>query len=271
MPTEPGLTGITVLVTRPAHQSQHLCQLIEGAGGQVVRFPVIEIAPPANLAAATRLVEHLDNFDIAIFISANAVDHGVPLIEQLRGELPAQLTLAAVGKSTGQRLQERWRRADICPADGYNSEALLAMTAMRSVAGKRIAIFRGTGGRELLADTLRQRGATVEYADVYQRIKPAPGALPLFRDNSRGKIDCVVVTSNEGLENLLDLAGDAGGTILLNTPLALLSQRGAALAAARGFTGPVLVAAEASDEALVDVIGQWWSTAGAAAGKGKQT
>lgn len=268
MPAEPGLTGISVLVTRPAHQSQHLCALIEGAGGHVVRFPVIEIAPPADPDAAARVVKQLDRFDIAIFISANAVDHGVALIRRLWQPPPARLLLAAIGKTTAAHLARQWRQPDIGPAGGDNSEALLATAALRSVSGKRIVIFRGVGGRELLGDTLRTRGATVEYADVYQRIKPAPATMPLFADNSRGKIDCVVVTSNEGLENLLELAGDTGGSILLNTPLALLSQRGAALAAARGFAGPVLVAAAASDEALVDVIRQWWSTAGAA-GKGK--
>ncbi|KAF0192232.1 MAG: uroporphyrinogen-III synthase [Gammaproteobacteria bacterium] len=266
MPTErsAGLAGITVLVTRPAHQSQHLCELIEGDGGRVIRFPVIDIAPPADPSAATRVVEHLDNFDIAIFISANAVDHGIDLIRRVRGHLRARLTLAAIGKATAERLEQQWRHVDICPPAGYNSEALLATAAMQSVSGTRIVIFRGIGGRELLGDTLRQRGATVEYADVYQRIKPEPAALPLFQDYSRGNIDCVVVTSNEGLENLLELVGDAGRKLLLNRPLALLSQRGAALATARGFTGPVLVAVEATDEALVDVIRQWWSTTGVA-------
>lgn len=267
MPGDADLTGVTVLVTRPAHQAQHLCELIEAAGGVALRFPVIAIAPPADPRAAAAIASHLDEYDIVIFISANAVEHGLPLIRQAYDELPARPRLAAIGAATARCLEQAWRQPDIIPAHGHDSEALLALPALRAVSGKRIAIFRGAGGRELLGDTLRQRGARVDYADVYQRAKPRAQDLPLLRAGARGKIDVIVVTSNEGIENLLELTGEGARTTLLQTPLALLSTRGATLAAARGFTGPLLVAAEATDAGLIDAIRRW-RTATAGNGKG---
>ena len=262
MPAErlPDLTGITVMVTRPLHRSRHLCGLIESAGGKTILFPVIDIAPPDDPLGVSAVVDRLDQFDIAIFISANAVGYGVDLIKQRRGALPEGIRIAAIGKSTAGELEQRWRYPDICPEHGFDSESLLAVPEMHAVEDKRIVIFRGAGGRELLAATLRERGAKVEYADVYCRKQPAGDLLPLLRDKSHGKIDVIVVTSNEGLNNLLEMAGVEGRNLLLRMPLALLSHRTAALAGETGFTAPLLVADEAGDEALVDVIGRWWAT-----------
>lgn len=260
MPAETDLAGITVLVTRPEHQARRLCELIEQAGGRAVRFPLIAIAAPDDPGPAMGIATQIDNYDIAIFVSTNAVDYGVDLIRRARGELPTRPRLAAIGAATAQRLETRWRRPDVVPAGGFDSETLLATDAMRHVRGRRIAIFRGSGGRELLGDTLRQRGAHVDYADVYRRLKPQGKTLPLLHDGARDNIDVIVVTSNEGIENLLELTSDAARPALLKLPLALMSRRGAELAATRGFIGPLLVAASATDEALVDAIRHWRST-----------
>ena len=169
------LAGLGILVTRPAHQADRLCELIKQAGGRALRFPVIEILPPHDTAPLAALIDTLDDADIAIFISANAVEHGLALL-RARRDLPAALKLAAIGRSTGAALRATLGRGpDICPAERFDSEALLALEAMQKVHGKRIVIFRGEGGREVLAETLRARGATVEYADVYRRARPKHG------------------------------------------------------------------------------------------------
>ena len=111
------------------------------------------------------------------------------------------------------------------------------------MAGKRVIIFRGDGGRELLGDTLRQRGATVEYVTCYRRGRLDLDSAPLLKLWSEGRLDAVTVTSSEGLRNLVDMVGKLGQTWLKKTPLFVPHQRIAALARAIGcrdilLTGP---------------------------------
>ncbi|UCE89292.1 MAG: uroporphyrinogen-III synthase [Pseudomonadota bacterium] len=251
-PTLP-LAGLNILVTRPAHQAEHLCQLIEQAGGGALRFPVIEILPARDTARLETLIDALDGFEIAIFISANAVEHGLALLNARR-KLPASLRLAAIGRSTAAALRDSLdREPDICPAERFDSEALLALDEMQEVRGKHIVIFRGEGGREVLAETLRARGATVEYADVYRRACPTADAGVLQGE----AIDLITITSGEGLCNLLDMAGATGSAWLREHQLVVLNARLAGIAHELGFVHPAVVAAKASDDALVAAMVSW--------------
>jgi uroporphyrinogen-III synthase len=82
-----------------------------------------------------------------------------------------------------------------------------------------VVIFRGAGGREALAETLRARGATVEYAECYRRVRPEFDAAPLLEAWARKGVDAVTVTSSEGLRNFADMIGPAGRERLPATPL----------------------------------------------------
>lgn len=246
------LGGAAVLVTRPAHQAEELCRRIEAAGGRPVRFPVVEIAPPGDPQAAAAAVDRLGDCDAAIFVSANAVQRGLALIRERLGGLPAGLRLAAVGRATARALEaELGRPPDLVPGGRYDSEGLLALPGLQQVTGRRIAIFRGEGGREHLARTLGERGAAVEYVEVYRRRRPDAEVAGLLRAWDEDGIDAVTVTSNEGLENLLALLGEGGRERLRRTPLVVMSRRTAALAAERGVGDPVRVAPEASDAGIV--------------------
>ncbi len=247
------LDKVGVLVTRPAHQAEHLCALIRAEGGRPICFAVLEIVDPEDLSPFHALVDRLDDFDIAVFISPNAVARALNGI-LARRRLPPHLKLATVGKGSARELERMGLEADLCPAGRFNSEALLELPAMQEVAGKHIVIFRGEGGRELLADTLAERGAVVEYAEVYRRVQPKADVGELLRHWARGEIQSVVVTSNEGLRNLFDMVGKLGQQWLRNTRLVVVSERAAALAQDLGFKRPAVVTREASDEAIVEAL-----------------
>ncbi len=252
------LAGTRVLVTRPAHQAERLCELIEAEGGEVVRFPVLEIADPADGAALRSVIDRLETFDIAVFISPNAVTKAMNLI-LARRTLPPRLRLAAIGRQSAAELKHLGCPADIYPRQRFDSEALLAMEAMQppAVAGMRIVIFRGEGGREHLGDTLRRRGAEVEYAEAYRRTRPEADTGRLMRLWVRGQLDIVTVTSSEGLRNLYDMVGKLGRQWLRDTPLVVLSERTAELARGLGFKHAPMVAEQASDEGIVRAVRQW--------------
>lgn len=250
------LQGTGVLVTRPASQAQHLQQLIEQAGGRVIPFPVIEIAAVQARGTLAGVMQRLGEFHMAIFISANAVIHALALM-RAGGGVPEALKIIAIGRGSARELRRQGVEPDIVPQQKFNSEELLGMEEMQQVQGKRIVIFRGEGGRTLLADTLMARGAEVEYAEVYRRVKPAASTDPLMQAWGGGQVNIVTVTSNEGLQNLHEMIGDAGRQLLHRTPLVVVSERARELGVKLGITAEILVAAEASDEAIVSALCEW--------------
>lgn len=237
------LVGLKILITRPIHQSEHLCQLIEALGGRPIRLPTIEIVEVADKSALLACCQHLNELDMVIFISANAVEKTLPIL-LTQCTLPPSLQVIAVGKSTAETLKN-WGIAACCAAPPYNSEAVLAMPLLQAevIAGKKVVIFRGEGGRELLADTLHQRGASVDYVSVYSRTQPSVPAWAIQR------IDMITVTSRDGLQNLLNML--EGQAWVRQTPLVVMSQRISIAAQKWGIQAPILVAAQASDEGLV--------------------
>lgn len=244
------LAGVRVLVTRPAHQAQPLCQLIERAGGVAIRFPTIEIATPADPAALERLLDRLDRFDIAIFVSPNAVTHALDALRARQQTLPPRMIVACIGAGSARALAEGGVATVVTPARS-DSEGLLEVAPLREVAGQRIVIFRGEGGRELLADTLRQRGADVEYAECYRRRRPRVDAGAITRDFMQGRIDVVTVTSADALRNLHDMLDALAVPRLQKTPLVVASERIGELAHELGHDGPLAIATDASDEAIL--------------------
>ena len=235
------LAGRSVVVTRPLAQAGDLAALIAAAGGDAVVFPLLEInvaADPAPLVAAAAM---LHDFTLAIFISPNAVDYSVPTLLQ-RGPWPAGLTPAAVGQGTVRALAAFGIHGTVAPTERFDSEALLALPELQAerVAGRRLAIFRGDGGRELLAETLRERGAQVDCISCYARSAPAAGVGALLKRWHDGRLDALTVSSSEGLRYLVDMLDAEGRALLAKTPVFVPHARIAESAAALGLNKVIL-------------------------------
>lgn len=266
MPTAIELAGLTVMVTRPAHQAAHLVQLLEQSGATPFLFPVLEILEPEDSGPLLALIDRLDAFDLAVFISPNAVSKAMNLINSRRS-LPEGLRLATVGKRSAVELRNHiGREPDVFPKQKFDSEALLALPEMQDVAGKRVVIFRGDGGREYLGDTLEARGAMVEYANAYRRGRSQADVGKLQRQWARGGIDVITVTSGAGLRNLFDMVGKLAQHWLRRTQLVVIHERLIPVARELGCKLEPIAAEEASDEALVEAIRAWHK---AGAGKGE--
>ncbi len=216
------LGGIGVLVTRPAHQADALCELIEQAHGRPIRLAAIEIKPIANPYPAKTILSQ--PCDVMIFVSANAVDHAFPLLPDA---LPADMAIGAVGRATAQQLTVSGLDPTLVPDAQFDSEGLLALPELQSLRGKRVVIVRGHSGRPLLGDTLAERGAEVDYAEVYTRTLPRRDTRNLIKGWTR-MVDIVTATSTEILDNLFVMLGDTGAQLLRATPLIVVSERAAA-------------------------------------------
>ncbi len=245
------LAGRTIVVTRPRAQADALAAAIRAAGGDPFIFPLLEIGPapdPAPLAAA---VDRLADYALAVFISPNAVDYSLPAI-LAGGPWPAGLTPAAVGQGTVRALAAHGVHGTVAPSERFDSEALLELPELQAgrVAGRRIAIFRGDGGRELLGDTLAARGATVDRIPCYTRSAPADGAAPLLARWREGRIDAFTVSSSEGLRYLVDMLDVDGRARLSVTPVFVPHARIAENAAALGLARVVLTGP--ADAGIID-------------------
>jgi uroporphyrinogen-III synthase len=231
--------GRGIVVTRPRELAEPFARLIERRGGRAILFPAIEIQP----LPAPAVLEQLARFDLVIFVSPSAVRAALPALPS------APRQAAAIGSGTRRELE----RAGICdviaPHAGADSEALLAVPRLQSLAGQRVLIVRGEGGRAFLGEALRARGASVEYAECYRRAAPAADAAPLLAAWRAGALDALTVSTSEALDNLLALSEGW----LERVPLFVPHARVASHARRRGAS-EVVLAGPSDDDMLERLV-----------------
>jgi uroporphyrinogen-III synthase len=249
------LTGIGVLVTRPEHQANHLCQLIEAEGGAAVRYPALVIKPRPDRAAVRAAIGPADRYDLVVFVSANAVRYGADILDQGRDR-----PVAAIGQATALALNAAGYRVTLMPDEGADSESLLALPQLAHLSGQRILIVRGTGGRDLLQEVMSARGAQVQHAEVYTREAAYPSMErkaeieTLWR---QGGISVYTATSVELLEALVGIVTPRCRELLHSTALLTGARRVAEAATRLGIGSPVILADSPEDAALVRALVRW--------------
>ncbi|MEQ8802707.1 uroporphyrinogen-III synthase [Haliea sp.] len=250
-----------VLVTRPAGQGDALCEGISARGLCAHQLPLLALEPLAALPAAERTrVLALDEFHHIIFISANAVRFGMEVIENHWPQLPLGLNWYAVGDGTARALAAFGVTAQT-PGSDMTSEGLLALPDLQSCSGERVLLVKGEGGREALARALVDRGARVDTLACYRRVAPALAPGEFAAAVARWDIGLVMISSGEGLANMLALLSPEESSKLQDICLLLPSGRVAAAAAAAGFRH-CLVAGNASDKAMLRALDAWVADTG---------
>ena len=254
------LTGKVVLVTRPAHQADAFIELLEKNGAKALSFPTIDILARPLDDALRKSLSSLNENDMLIFISANAVSNTVLHLSQLGIEASSiQCEIGVIGSATRKAALESGLKVSLLPEAGFNSEAFLQLDAVQStqIKGQQVLIIRGVGGREELATELQKRGACTEYAEVYQRIIPLDDAHIQRQQLSQHwhdfGINTVTVTSNESLQNLYDMLQEPGRTELLNRELIVPSQRCYKLAESLKFSS-IKLAKSATNQQMMEAI-----------------
>lgn len=246
------LRGLTVAVTRPREQAAQLAQRIEQSGGIPLLFPLLDIAAVQDTGTLHEQVSRLGQFDLAIFISPNAVNYGIAAIRRW-GKLPPELKIATVGQGSAKALRELGITDIIAPTERFDSEGLLALPELQNVAGWNVMVFRGDDGRELLGDTLKAGGAKVEYAACYRRSKSRLDVRALLE----AKPDAISVTSSEALGYLWESLDDSARAALRGTPLFVPHARIVALAHQQGWQHVRLTGS--GDEGLISALLAWSS------------
>lgn len=247
MATKSSLDGLKVLVTRPEHQAHSLCEMVDNAGGEAIAFPTINIIP-----TIIDEVADLNKQDIIIFVSQNAVLYFDNKLKQM---LAKDVLNIAVGASTAKCMQQHGFHA-VCQASApAGTESLLAMPELHYVKSKQVLIVRGQDGRELLAETLTERGAKIRYLEVYQRALPTPSKQSV---QQAMLAECIIISSVNSLVNLCLLMGKEN---IKNTHLIVVSNRIKQYAIEQGFKH-IDVAEDASDNALMEQLTKMGQTNG---------
>jgi uroporphyrinogen-III synthase len=158
------LRGIHIVLTRPVGSGKSLQLRLGSDGAHCVNLPVLAIR---TLVASDALHAALDSAaraDALVFASPNAVRACFRLCPQFR---PRGLVFAQ-GPATAQALQRRGLQP-IQPEHGFTTEDLLRHPFFAAVAGRRVLRLAGQGGRDLLVNSLRERGCDAAAIALYRR------------------------------------------------------------------------------------------------------
>ena len=261
------LSGLHILITRPAAQALPWASQLENLGAKTSRQAMLEICPlsdTTSIQAAKNKIMNLDEYTKIIFVSQNAVNYGVAEIDKYWPQLPSNVDFFAVGASTAKLLADKlydFGSNVHYPKHAMNSEALLALDSLKSVAGDKILIVRGCGGRTHLSLKLEARGALVDYCEVYERQRPKNIDIGVVAALKKSELTAVVsVHSGETLDNLYKLIQTYSDTETLywmqQTPLLIPGHRVAQIAKDLAFKH-IIVAENATHESMIEALYDW--------------
>lgn len=222
--------------------------MLEREGAAITQLPLLEIVPLPPSAANRDWLLHLDRYDLVFFVSTNAARIGLDTISQWWPQYPAHIRNFAVGPGTAAVLEE-WGLSASYPDERMTSEAMLALPALHNISGKKALIVRGAGGREIIAEGLRAGGASVDYAELYERRVPRHDPAWLRQLLQHEWPAAVVISSGEALDNLKALLEPLSAH-WRELPLAVSSPRLAEHAMLAGFAAPRILPG-AGDETII--------------------
>jgi uroporphyrinogen-III synthase len=200
------LVGRQILICRPPGQDRPLAEHLRALGAEIVAYAGMQITACEHSPATQDHLKRLNEYQWAIFISANAVEFGL-LAALKMGAWPRETRCAAIGKASALKLEQAGLGPILRPETSDDSEGLLCSDAFQSLVNQRILIFRGQGGREVLAEGLRKNGASVDYAEVYKREAPTADPGELRGRIQSGQISAICAMSSETLHNVIEVFG----------------------------------------------------------------
>lgn len=245
-----------VLVTRPEGQAQPLIDGLQAMGLQGLHLPMLRLLPIVPLPAlAKQRVLDLERYQHLIFISANAVRFGLAAIDDYWPQYPQGQRVWAVGGSTAAALHDAGLQA-LTPRENLSSEGLLALPGLRDVAGERVLIIKGEGGRDLLQRELADRGAEVHTLSCYRREAPALDEAACRAMLQASPVQLILISSGESLAQLSRLLQPRENTNLADVAVIVPSPRVLAEGAALGWR-VLRLARNASDAAMLEAVSAW--------------
>ena len=238
------LFGKTMMVTREKEASSEFAELLASCGAKTIEFSTIQIKPIRDTGEQQLSVQNLGDYDFLVFTSVNGVSNYFEVLSS-RGKDSRDLKgkkIIAIGEKTSEELLKYNLTTDYMPAV-YTAEGIISLAEKLNLDGKKMLIPRALVARELLPETLRAMGATVEVLCVYETLVPdyTKEELDLMKMRfSDAEIDLVTFTSSSTVTNFFSLLGK-DPKLFAKTGFACIGPVTAATLLGHGFT-PVVTA-----------------------------
>ncbi|MBJ6135989.1 uroporphyrinogen-III synthase [Marinobacter litoralis] len=201
------LAGRRILICRPEPEASRLAEAFRAAGADCRTMPLLVREPLPETPEQRTLLQELDNFSHVIAVSPFAANLLLDHIDNWWPQIPLGLQWYGVGSGTSSVFARHGLKARQ-PKQGWTSEALLELPSLQNLAGDKVLLARGEQGRELIRQTLEQRGAKVSVLPLYRRAQPyyPPEQVDEIFGSFRPEV--IIALSGETLNNLNALAPD---------------------------------------------------------------
>jgi len=208
------LFGKRIVVTRAREQASELSDKLLRLGAEPIEFPTIRIMPMSegDYKELDRALFNNDggisHYDWVVFTSANGVKYVFDRLAARGGDARAfgRVQVAAIGPATAAALRERGIIADFVPTE-FVAEAVAAQFPEKNLSGKAILIPRALEARDVLPETWRAAGATVDVVAAYKTERADEGADDIRERLERGEIDMITFTSSSTVKNFAEALG----------------------------------------------------------------
>ena len=237
-----------VLLTRQARYLGNMPNILKRLDYQPVHIPTIKIDVRVRDDVIDQL-QYLHTFTDVVFVSRNAVEIGMPLINEYGG-LPNSIRALAVGTETAKQLHHYGVDA-LYPDIGSGAEALLQVSQLSDLTDRKVLIVRGDNSLAWPEQKMRDRGAEVKKLVVYYQTIPevcAPRLNTVF--DSGNKIACVFAHSPQSVLNLINSSGSRIEQ-LVNSKLVAGSEQIATAARKNGWKGDIKVAESPANKQMM--------------------
>ena len=249
------LSAVNLLITRPVMPASRTATRVAALGATPLIFPTIIIEPTADSAPLKAALAKIGGYYAALFVSPSAAEMALAPMSATPFKLPASLHVFAPGPGTAEELSRLGVERVEMPESSFDSEGLLALPSLQASAvnGKRIVIFRGNDGRELLREELVKRGATVDAITAYHRREPSTlpdGLLELLHN---GKVNAISAMSSDAITNLVPLIPAAEREKIL-FPIAVYASHSRIVERARALGFRNVIETQAGDAGLITAL-----------------
>ncbi|MDD5757778.1 MAG: uroporphyrinogen-III C-methyltransferase [Desulfobulbaceae bacterium] len=199
------LLGKRIMVTRTRDQASDLVLQLEELGADCVEFATIALEPPDTWDEIDLAVDTISRFDWLLFTSINAIQFFFQRLfaRQMDARTLCNIKIAAVGVATAAELQKYGLKADLLPSKEFTGEGLAETLIKQGAGTSRFLLPRALKANEALPDILRQAGAEVTVAPVYQNIRPKGREAALRQEFIDHAIDMVTFTSSSTFTNFI--------------------------------------------------------------------
>jgi uroporphyrinogen III methyltransferase/synthase len=199
------LFGKTFVITRAEEQAESFIHMLEERGAEAFLYSSIKTIPPVDWSPLDKSLETLSSYDGLIFTSVNGVRFFSQRLKEKNKDIRELkgVRIYAIGPKTEQAVRNLNIKVDTVP-ESYVAESLIESIGKENIEGKKFLLPRAAIAREVLPNTLREMGASIDVVHAYQTIRPESSESSFLNRLNEGSIDVVTFTSSSTVTNLLD-------------------------------------------------------------------